>query len=104
MLLAHAMMLGLGGIPVIWMGDELGLPNDPGWADDPAHADDNRWVHRPRMPWPVPTEPDGIRGGAAPAGVRGRLPHLHAAGRPRSGTRATRVSCWSCDARRTVRC
>ena len=50
-LLAHAVVLGFGGLPVIWMGDELGLLNDPDWADDPAHAGDNRWVHRPRMPW-----------------------------------------------------
>ena len=27
--LAHALVLGWGGVPVIWMGDELGLPNDP---------------------------------------------------------------------------
>ncbi len=82
-LLAHAIVLGFGGLPVIWMGDELGLVNDPGWADDPAHADDNRWVHRPRMPWAV------VEGGRDPRGitsglrhllhVRRSLPHLHAA-------------------------
>ena len=33
------------------MGDELGLRNDPRWADDPAHAADNRWMHRPPMDW-----------------------------------------------------
>jgi amylosucrase len=33
------------------MGDELGLRNDPAWADDPAHRDDNRWMHRPPMDW-----------------------------------------------------
>jgi amylosucrase len=35
------------------MGDELALRNDPGWREDPAHADDNRWMHRPRMDWAV---------------------------------------------------
>ena len=35
------------------MGDELALRNDAHWADDPAHAVDNRWVHRPPMPWDV---------------------------------------------------
>ncbi len=35
-LLLHALMLGFGGLPVLWMGDELGLLNDVGWADDPA--------------------------------------------------------------------
>jgi amylosucrase len=51
--LAHAIVLGWGGVPVVWMGDELALRNDEEWADDPAHADDNRWVHRPAMPWAV---------------------------------------------------
>jgi len=79
-LLAHAVVLGFGGLPVLWMGDELGLLNDQGWADEPAHATDNRWVHRPRMPWPVPADTDGVREGLAHLlDVRRRLPHLHAA-------------------------
>ncbi|MBF4764762.1 alpha-amylase [Nocardioides islandensis] len=79
-LLAHAIVLSFGGLPVLWMGDELGLLNDKGWADEPAHATDNRWVHRPRMPWPVPTETHGIRDGLAHLlDVRRGLPHLHAA-------------------------
>jgi amylosucrase len=77
---ATALMLGFGGLPVIWMGDELGLLNDPGWADEPGHAEDNRWVHRQRMPWPLPPDPHGISAGLARLlGVRRRLPHLHAA-------------------------
>ncbi len=52
-LLTQTLVIGWGGVPVLWMGDELGLPNDPDWAADPAHAADNRWVHRPRMPWTV---------------------------------------------------
>ncbi|HET7276849.1 MAG TPA: alpha-amylase family protein [Dermatophilaceae bacterium] len=47
--LAHALVVGWGGIPVIWSGDELGQPNDPGWADEPGHEDDNRWANRPRL-------------------------------------------------------
>ncbi|RJK95493.1 alpha-amylase [Vallicoccus soli] len=53
LLLAHHVVLGHGGVPLVWMGDELGLLNDRDWAQDPAHAGDNRWVHRPRMPWDV---------------------------------------------------
>ena len=53
LVLAHLMVLGFGGVPVLWMGDELALLNDPSWADEPSHADDNRWAHRPRMPWDV---------------------------------------------------
>ena len=82
-LLAHALVLGFGGLPVIWMGDELGLLNDAGWADDPAHAADNRWVHRPRMPWKLVEsgdDPDGIGAGLRHLlDVRRSLPHLHAA-------------------------
>ena len=79
-LLAHAVVLGFGGLPVIWMGDEVGLLNDQGWADEPAHAADNRWVHRPRMPWPPPTETHGIGEGLAHLlRVRAGLPQLHAA-------------------------
>ncbi|HWS58906.1 MAG TPA: alpha-amylase, partial [Actinotalea sp.] len=51
LLLVHAVVLGFGGIPVLWMGDEIGLPNDAGWAAEPGHEDDSRWVHRPRMDW-----------------------------------------------------
>jgi amylosucrase len=49
--LAHQIILGFGGLPIIYMGDELAFTNDYGFADDPSHADDNRWVHRPRMSW-----------------------------------------------------
>ena len=79
-LLAHAVVLSYGGLPVIWMGDEIGLLNDQDWSDDPAHAADNRWTHRPRMPWPVPADTDGIRGGLGHLlRVRAGLPQLHAA-------------------------
>ena len=79
-LLAHAIVLGFGGLPVLWMGDEIGLLNDLGWADDPAHAGDNRWVHRPRMPWPVPSDEHGLTAGLRDLlEVRRGLPHLHAA-------------------------
>jgi amylosucrase len=47
----YAVAFSFGGIPLIYMGDELALRNDPGWADDPAHAGDNRWLHRPPMDW-----------------------------------------------------
>ncbi|MFL6065077.1 MAG: amylosucrase [Friedmanniella sp.] len=53
LLLAHHIILGFGGLPLLWMGDELALRNDHSFLDDPEHADDNRWVHRPRMPWDV---------------------------------------------------
>jgi amylosucrase len=78
-LLAHALVLGFGGLPVIWMGDELGLLNDHGFADEPSHAEDNRWVHRPRMPWPLPVDEHGLQEGVRRlVSARSSLPHLHA--------------------------
>jgi amylosucrase len=50
-LLGHALIASFGGIPLIYMGDELALPNDYGYLDEPAHAHDSRWMHRPRMDW-----------------------------------------------------
>ena len=50
-LLLHALAFAHGGLPLLYMGDEIGLRNDPGWAQDPAHAADNRWMHRPPMDW-----------------------------------------------------
>jgi amylosucrase len=47
----YSVVFSFGGIPLLWMGDELALRNDPDWAADPAHADDNRWLHRPPMDW-----------------------------------------------------
>ena len=79
-LLAHAVVLGFGGLPVIWMGDELGLLNDPDWDAEREHADDNRWAHRPRLPWPLPPDEHGILAGTRRlVAARAALPHLHAA-------------------------
>ncbi len=50
-LLGHALICCFGGIPLIYMGDELALLNDYSYLDDPAHAHDSRWVHRPMMDW-----------------------------------------------------
>ncbi|NUR08415.1 MAG: alpha-amylase, partial [Nocardioidaceae bacterium] len=75
-LLAHALVLGFGGLPVIWSGDELALLNDPDWADEPAHADDNRWAHRPALPWPPPPDTFGVRSALRRlVQVRASLPH-----------------------------
>ena len=70
LLLAHAVVLGWGGVPVLWSGDELALPNDPGWADEPGHGDDNRWAHRPRLD-PAARRATARRRHGRGAGVRG---------------------------------
>ena len=85
-LLAHAIVLGWGGVPVLWMGDELGLPSDPDWAAEPGHEADNRWAHRPRMD-PARQAERAVAGTSTAAvftglrhlvAVRSRLPLLHA--------------------------
>jgi amylosucrase len=50
-LLLYAIAFAHGGLPLIYMGDEIGLRNDDAWAADPARRDDNRWMHRPPMDW-----------------------------------------------------
>lgn len=50
-LMGHALIAAWGGIPLIYMGDELVLLNDHAYLDVPEHAHDSRWIHRPRMDW-----------------------------------------------------
>jgi amylosucrase len=84
--LAHAIAAGWGGVPVVWSGDELGQLNDSRWMDEPDHADDNRWAHRPRLDWAraeqrhdPSTVPGRVFGGLAHlARVRASLPQVHA--------------------------
>ncbi|QBE62917.1 alpha-amylase family glycosyl hydrolase [Pseudoduganella lutea] len=49
LLLVHGVALTFGGMPVLYMGDELGMGNDHGYRDDPQRAHDTRWVQRPRF-------------------------------------------------------
>jgi amylosucrase len=61
----HAVAFAFAGLPLIYMGDELGLRNDDGWSADPAHADDNRWLHRPFMDWAAAErrhDPESVEG------------------------------------------
>lgn len=50
-LMGNALIAAFGGIPLIYMGDEIGLQNDRGYLDNPDHAHDSRWIHRPAMDW-----------------------------------------------------
>jgi amylosucrase len=51
LILIYSVAFSYSGIPLIYMGDELALLNDRTYEKDPALADDNRWMHRPRMDW-----------------------------------------------------
>jgi amylosucrase len=50
-LLIYGVVLTVGGVPLIYLGDEIGTLNDYTYRDDPAHERDSRWVHRPRADW-----------------------------------------------------
>ena len=66
-LLMYSVVISYGGLPLVYMGDELGLRNDAGYADHPELAGDNRWLHRPWMDW------DAAARRHDPAAVEGRL-------------------------------
>lgn len=50
-LLMHAVILSIGGIPLLYLGDEVGWLNDYRYRSDPSKVDDSRWVHRPLIDW-----------------------------------------------------
>ena len=87
LLLGHSLMACFGGIPLIYMGDELAQLNDYSYLTDPAHAHDSRWVHRPMMDWAAAAHRHSANNPAAQTfqGVRHILsrrretPGLHAA-------------------------
>lgn len=58
--LGHALIASFGGVPLIYMGDEIGLLNDHSYVEDPTRAGDGRWMQRPAMDWDaVATLPEG---------------------------------------------
>lgn len=84
---AYAMVFGFGGLPLLYMGDELGMLNDKSYLNDPAKAEDNRWIHRPEMDWSLVKSAEKGRGvegeinKAIRSLIRARklMPSLHAA-------------------------
>jgi len=63
--LLYGIIMTIGGIPLIYLGDEIGTLNDYTYRDDPAHERDSRWAHRPRADWKKYAkrkEPNSIEG------------------------------------------
>jgi amylosucrase len=85
-LLLHNLIMAFGGIPAVYMGDEIGLLNDASYLEDPHLADDNRWMHRPAMDWELAGERHKVdsvpgqifQGLQALIAARKRTPALHA--------------------------
>lgn len=48
-LLIHSIILSIGGIPLLYAGDELAVLNDYSFQDDDTRKHDERWVNRPRI-------------------------------------------------------
>jgi amylosucrase len=48
-LLLYSVIFSIGGIPLIYLGDELAMLNDYSYLDDENHLDDSRWAQRPRF-------------------------------------------------------
>lgn len=46
-LLLHGILYTIGGIPLIYLGDEIGMLNDHSYAEDIDKEGDERWLHRP---------------------------------------------------------
>lgn len=45
-MLLHALILSIGGVPLLYLGDELGLLNDYSYQQDVNKLNDSRWVNR----------------------------------------------------------
>lgn len=50
-LLVYGIIFTLSGIPLIYLGDEIGNLNDYTYRKDPIKASDSRWVHRLKTDW-----------------------------------------------------
>lgn len=51
LLLMQGVIITLGGIPLIYVGDEIGMLNDYSYDSDIEKTGDSRWVHRPAFDW-----------------------------------------------------
>lgn len=50
-LLIHGVVIAIGGIPLIYLGDEIATLNNYDYDDDPETAGDSRWMHRSTFDW-----------------------------------------------------
>jgi amylosucrase/maltose alpha-D-glucosyltransferase/alpha-amylase len=50
-LMLHGVVMTMGGMPLLYLGDELGMMNDNGYEQDMEKLGDTRWLHRPAFDW-----------------------------------------------------
>jgi amylosucrase len=51
LLLLHGVIFTIGGIPLLYLGDEIGQLNDHSYTQVPEKDGDTRWIHRPAFDW-----------------------------------------------------
>lgn len=50
-LMMQAFSFFVGGLPMLFYGDEIGYLNDTAYLSEPGKSYDNRWMHRPMIDW-----------------------------------------------------
>lgn len=50
-LLIHGIIITIGGIPLLYLGDEIATLNDYEYDKDPEKTGDSRWLHRSKFDW-----------------------------------------------------
>lgn len=49
--LLHGVILTMGGIPLVYIGDGIGMLNDYNYEKSSEKIGDTRWIHRPKFDW-----------------------------------------------------
>ncbi|MEJ2195127.1 MAG: amylosucrase, partial [Ignavibacteriaceae bacterium] len=65
--LLHGVILTMGGIPLIYIGDDIGMLNDYNYEQSPEKIGDSRWIHRPNFDW------EKFKQRSDPESITGRL-------------------------------
>ncbi|MBF0225435.1 MAG: alpha-glucosidase C-terminal domain-containing protein [Desulfobacterales bacterium] len=50
-IMLRSIVLSIGGIPLIYLGEEWGILNDYTYFSDSSKAKDSRWIHRTKTKW-----------------------------------------------------
>ncbi|MBN1647369.1 MAG: alpha-glucosidase C-terminal domain-containing protein [Spirochaetales bacterium] len=50
-LLLYSVVFSIGGIPLLYLGDESAVLNNYAYTENPAWKEDSRWVHRVPVDW-----------------------------------------------------
>lgn len=88
----YSVIFALDGIPMIYMGDEIALPNDRRFLDQPDRAKEIRWLNRPEMDWNRSATSEEARAMLAHVGMLSAIlkthPEIDASGpsRPRASS------------------